>query len=215
MDLFQLYKMEKFSIREEFKNEIDEIWNALDFEKIPFLERGYAVQNEIIIGSFLFIGINPSFSGNLENKSHFYDNEQDGKIYSYFKKFQEISKRADTPWSHIDLLYLRETNQKKIIEIFSNVNGKEFIYKQLKLSKKIIEKSRPKIIVVSNSFARHLLHLDFQFEFDENIGTHKIVEHQTLASIPVFFTSMLTGQRALDLGSYERLIWHIKKVLKK
>jgi hypothetical protein len=30
----------------------------------------------------------------------------------------------------------------------------------------------------------------------------------------VFFTSMLSGQRALDIGSRERLIWHLAKVLK-
>ena len=29
-------------------------------------------------------------------------------------------------------------------------------------------------------------------------------------SIPMFFSGMLSGQRALDIGSYERLIWHIK-----
>jgi hypothetical protein len=35
-----------------------------------------------------------------------------------------------------------------------------------------------------------------------------------LENIPIFFTSMLTGQRALDKGSYARLIWHIKYALR-
>jgi len=36
-----------------------------------------------------------------------------------------------------------------------------------------------------------------------------------LKNVPIFFTSMLTGQRALDNGSFERLIWHINFVLGK
>jgi hypothetical protein len=57
--------------------------------------------------------------------------------------------------------------------------------------------------------------MDFDFEFDENLGTHKIVNNSELENVPVFFTSMLSGQRALDNGSYQRLIWHIKYVLNK
>jgi hypothetical protein len=205
--------MEKFSVENDFKNEIDELWRFNDFQSVPFIERGYAVQNEIIKHSLLFVGINPSFSGKLEHKSHFYNNEQNGKIYSYFKKFQDISNKLNIPWSHIDLLYLRETNQKSIVDIFSTEIGKIFIYKQLEISKKIIEKVQPRVIIVSNSFARHLLNIDFRFEFDDKIGTHKVIEHPTLNNVPVFFTSMLTGQRALDLGSYERLVWHIRQVI--
>lgn len=54
--------------------------------------------------------------------------------------------------------------------------------------------------------------MNFAFKFDNNIGTHIITEPEILASVPVFFTSMLSGQRALDIGSFERLKWHINKV---
>lgn len=206
--------MEKFSIKADFKNEIDEIWNNKIFQNIDFLYRGYAVQDEIAKESILFIGINPSFSGShLKNESHFYNNEQEGKIYPYFRKFQDISKKTGLIWSHMDLLYIRETNQKNVENIISNENGKEFIHRQLQISKKIIEKAKPRLIVVSNSFARRLLNVDFKFVFDNNIGTHKIIEHSELQNTPIFFTSMLTGQRALDLGSYERLVWHINQIL--
>jgi hypothetical protein len=132
--------MEKFSIKEHFKNEIDEIWNDINFQGIEFLERGYAMQDEIIKNSILFIGINPSFSGkHLKNGSHFYNNTQEGKIYSYFKNFQDLSKKTNVPWSHLDLLYLRETNQKNVQRINSHQTGKVFVRKQLQLSKRIIE----------------------------------------------------------------------------
>lgn len=50
--------------------------------------------------------------------------------------------------------------------------------------------------------------------FDKSIGTHNIVNNVDLKGTPVFFT-MRTGQRALDNGSYDRLVWHINYVLEK
>lgn len=119
-------------------------------------------------------------------------------------------------WSHFDLLFLRETNQNNIKQMHNDILGREFLNEQLKISKKVIENSQPKIIVISNAFARDLFLYECKFEtfFDDTIGTHSIINNTQLEGTPVFFTSMLTGQRALDNGSYERLIWHIKEVLK-
>ncbi len=112
------------------------------------------------------------------------------------------------------MLYIRETEQKVVENIFSHQYGRDFITAQLELSKIIIEKAQPKVIVVSNAFAKVLFQSRFKSMFDKNIGTHKIIDNIYLENTPVFFTSMLTGRRALDLGSYERLIWHIKQVIK-
>lgn len=119
-------------------------------------------------------------------------------------------------WSHLDLLFIRQTDQKIVKSIFSETIGKEFLEKQLVISKSIIEKSKPKIIIVSNAYARDLFikHCKIETIFDEELGTHRIINNSHLKDTPVFFTSMLTGQRTLDDGSYERLIWHIKFVLK-
>jgi len=121
-------------------------------------------------------------------------------------------------------LFLRETSQKKIESIYDQKNGPEFIYDQLLVSKEIIELSKPKIIIVNNSLSRKYLGFEktnninvwigFDFIFDEKIGTYKVINNEKLENTPIFFTSMLTGQRALDKGSYERLLWHIKFVLK-
>ena len=69
--------------------------------------------------------------------------------------------------------------------------------------------------MVNNTYARELLKDRLDSKFDEEIGTHRITGKNNLQGTPIFFTSMLTGQRALDLGSYERLIWQIKYVLEK
>jgi hypothetical protein len=57
--------------------------------------------------------------------------------------------------------------------------------------------------------------MNFEFEFRDEFGTNVITNEPILKNVPIFFTSMLTGQRALDNGSYERLIWHMKFVLEK
>ncbi len=57
--------------------------------------------------------------------------------------------------------------------------------------------------------------LDYEFMFDDEIGTYRIKTKGNLFDTPVFFTSMLSGQRAMDNGSFERLQWHINFVLNK
>lgn len=207
----------KFSTKEEFGKEIEAIWKEDKYDYIESKKRGFAVQDDLEENSLMFIGINPSYNGISGNI--FYDNSH-GETHQYFKKFIDISSQVGLNWTHLDLLFLRETNQKVVKSLADSNLGHTFFDEQLKISKKIIERSKPKIIVVNNTYARDLLHSElfsspkYNFEFDETIGTYRIVKNKELNGIPIFFTSMLTGQRALDLGSYKRLIWHIKYVLK-
>ena len=222
--------MATFSIKEKFGKSIQQIWDNDDYNSIEIKKWGYASQDEIERNSLMFIGINPS-NPNSDEWSDFYNNiqERTEETHRYFNKFIEISKKAGLLWSHIDLLFVRWTNQKEVEQLISNEKGVRFLWEQLLISKKIIEEARPKIIVVNNSFARTLLGFDkyekkgklenvwlgFEFEFDENLGIHKITNNEILNATPVFFTSMLTGQRALDKGSFERLKWHINYVKNK
>ena len=202
---------------EIFKNEINAIWYDEKFQTLPFIDRGYGIQSVIPFNSILFIGINPSFDEkkNKDYESLFYNVHLDDS-HRYFKKFKDIGEKNATQMSHFDLLFLKETNQNNIKNLYNSLIGREFLDEQLLVSKKVIENSKPKIIVISNAFARDLFLKEgiFQTEFDSQLGTHKIINNENLAGIPVFFTSMLTGQRALDNGSYERLIWHINQLLK-
>ena len=199
--------MSRFSTEALFKSLIDEIWDNVNYSGIESVSRGYAIQDDILINALLFIGINPSMYGNVGKV--FYQNSH-GETHKYFKKFIDVSKDVDIPWSHIDLLFLRETDQKIVKHLLRDSIGYEFFRKQLAISNEIIELAQPKIIVINNTLARDF----FQFKtvFDEQIGTQRIIDNTALDGTPVFFTSMLTGQRALDLGSYERLKWHIRKV---
>ena len=126
--------MEKFSVKEIFENEINKFWNDEKYQTIEFLNRGYAVQDEITIDSILFIGINPAFKINDTNqKSHFYNLELEGRVYPYYRKFEDISKKTGINWTHIDLLFVRETNQKNIERLAENGIGSDFIQKQVSI----------------------------------------------------------------------------------
>lgn len=216
--------MEVLSVKKEYQKEIDNIWNDAKYKDHDIIkdvmERGYGVHDEIIKDTILFISINPSFSGeNLKKESYFINIEQEGKTFPYFKKFIEIAKEVNTKWSHFDLLFFRETSQKYVDFILKHEIGVKFIAKQLEISKNIIALARPKIIVVSNTKSRYFMKskkkngvgttMGYEFLFDEKIGTHVIINDPVLNGVPVFFTSMLTGQRALDNESYQRLICHI------
>lgn len=204
-------------------------------------DRGFAFQfdEEIRKPDILFLGINPSYIDNLQNGNNFYV-KHEVTDYPYFKPFKRIQESLvekysrEIEWTHIDLLVFRETNQsfikKKLIPKKTHL-GNEFIIDQLTIARRILEHIQPKIIVVSNTMAKELLGrnrgkhektqeesgvwMGLNFEFNEATGTDKIINSGKLDGTHVFFTSMLSGQRALDNGSRERLVWHINEVLKK
>lgn len=221
------------NIEELIKASINKLWIANKDKEYCTLPP-YSVA-KVPTEGILFIGINPSLSEkeekrllqskdrNCEFHELLYDKE---KEHRYFRKFFDISEQTNLNWGHLDLLYIRETNQKKIEEISKTDHGKEFIFQQCMITKsvldKLIDEKNPRIFVVNNSLARNLLgeqhtetpnkksnhHIGYDFVWDEKLGTH------TYKNNPFFFTSMLTGQRALDNGSFQRLVWHINQVKK-
>jgi hypothetical protein len=137
-------------------------------------------------------------------------------------------------WTHIDILVFKETDQKYIEELFKKPNGIEFIFDQIQVAKARLEHIKPKVILVANTKARQFMGKDrikfkdenredenvwmgLNFQFDEELGCDVIQasdgKPSALEGTPVFFSSMLSGQRALDRGSWERLVWQIRRVL--
>jgi hypothetical protein len=225
--------MNKIYTKSLFKENIKAIWENEEFRENEVLKevikRGVVLQNEMSTNSILFVGINPSFNigkgvsnNNFNEINDGFYNNTDGHIDKnpYFRKFIDISDKLKLDWAHTDLLFFRETNQKYVNLLLKKATGKKFIQAQLQISKQIIIQSKPKVIIVSNSLARDIMgtakdhYMGFEIVFDSEMGTHKIINQVELENIPIFFTSMLTGQRALDKGSYARLIWHIKYALR-
>lgn len=140
-------------------------------------------------------------------------------IYPYYKKFNAIADELNTEWSDIDLFYYRDTNQNKLKEaVLDRDKLNEFGKSQFRISGQMIKLSKPKVIIFANALSSQLYRKYFKdagfdsLHFDDVRGFHRIGYEGK--EVPVFFSGMLTGQRALDLGSYERLKWHIKQALK-
>lgn len=228
-------------IRNIIEKPINEIWGRYkEIISIPPLAVSDVPENGMI-----FIGVNPSLKKEdrlklekvKDKKMIFYTlpNNSTNDIHPYFNKFIKIHEEIGLPWGHIDLLYIRETKQSKINEMIKDEKGIQFIYEQTRITRtvidEIIKKANPKVFVINNTLARGLLGryetkngifpnnvpenqthwINYLFEWNDEYGTFFLKG----TNIPFFFTSMLTGQRALDNGSFERLIWHINYVLKK
>ena len=82
----------------------------------------------------------------------------------------------------------------------------------VKWEKELILKAKPKVIVVVNAFASNILKKEFKLEYAEEHGYHTTRLNNQL--VPVFLGSMISGQRAMDVYSYQRLKWHINKALR-
>lgn len=147
------------------------------------------------------------------------DSVKPSKLYRYYFKFKSIADLLNEKWSDIDLFHYRETNQNKLKEkVLIGHKLNDFGLAQFQIAGKLIKLSQPKVIIFSNALSSNIFRNNFKLAgfdsltFDENKGFHWLRFKNK--KIPTFFSGMLTGQRALDLGSLERLIWHIKQSLK-
>jgi hypothetical protein len=189
--------------------------------------------------AILFIGLNPSFNlqgfrsilkdspyshinpedfYHLRNRAKFkleiaQDIEQLAKNkYPYFAKFKEIAKYTKMDWEHVDLFFYRQTRQSNFKKmVYSGMDLNEFGRSQLQLSRELISVARPKVIVVANALASKVFSKEYNAQFSEEYGYHIIILNGQV--IPVLLGSMFTGQRAMDVYSYQRLRWHIKQAI--
>lgn len=205
---------------ETLKNKFDNLFENTSESINHYAKRGYWITKETNNNSIMYIGLNPSYPHLDYQMSErlFYDEYQQTH-HAYFKQIDRFHKKLenDISWTHFDLLILRETKQAVIKKSSKKPDVREFIKKNLELSKHVLENSKPKIIVVANTFSKELLlrpeWCGYSIYWDDNIGTYRFSKGTPLSDTPVFFSSMLSGQRALDIGSRERLLWQIKKII--
>lgn len=215
-----------------FKPKLNYIWaKALPLSTGPSLindiiSRGYAIEREVTTDSLLFVSMNPSFKDGAWNNGNrggsiFYDiplpKAPKATTNSFFiainEFYAQIKCPKKPPLAHHDLLFLRETKQNTVLEMKKDPILKDFFEGQLDISKEIIEKSTPALIVVLNAGARELFKELFgNGKFDTKLGAYIYCINGK--ETPVLFSGMLSGQRALDLGSKESLKWHIEFILK-
>ena len=178
-------------------------------------KRGYAVERELPHDDVLFVGMNPAFDEKTDEYGvNIYDvATADNPFFDAIRNFSKETLGYSYP-SHHDLLFLRHTRQKDVLDLFADKASNEFLGKQLDLSAEIIKALSPKLIVVLNAGARSLFESRFKADancpYDDRLGAYRFIVND---STPVLFSSMLSGQRALDNGSKCSLKWHIKYIL--
>lgn len=213
--------MESINIKNTFKGRLDLLFSINLPDRPPF-NRGYAVPESLIKNAIIFIGLNPSFRNGDSSGCFFYKLDCSTTNDIYFKPFREIAERCHVDWDHLDVLFIRETSQKVIEQLEGEYAS--FYYEQIMITKEVLKLTQPKAIIVCNTVARRYMGkeqkngeqvwMGYDFGSMQDDGTYRIQNaNSKLQGVPVFFSGMLSGQRVLDIGSRERLVWHIKKVL--
>ena len=192
------------NIKKIFELQLSNLLEKYRAKNEPLAKSGFFLFEDFEENELLFIGINPSdvtgYNVPLTN-GIYWGSETFMNAHPYYKPFPSLSNGK---WSHLDLFFTLEKDQSKIKEAIEAENL--FLGEQIEISTAIIHKLEPTIIVVCNAFASGLIKDVFQCNFDDTIGTYRIKD---FINIPIFFSGMITGQRSLDVGSRERLKWHI------
>jgi len=219
-------KLKEIDVIADYHNEILKAWKMVEKEPAfkELYKRDAFAQDKLYKNGIVFLGVGASFdikkSETCEIKGNVQYETYKGRIgYDYYQPMIKISEETGFNWSNIDITLFRETRQKDLLPFFMDFPA--IMQKQLMLAKDMIIDARPKIIIVSNAFVRKVLRKEIKeiqisdFEINETTDTIKkyitptVSFNNELKNIPIFFTSMLSGQGRLDNGSFDRLIWHI------
>jgi len=137
------------------------------------------------------------------------------KYTSYFAKPAKIAESVGLDWQHVDLFLYKETNQSNFMKrILEKGELNQFGLDQLSIFRDVLTTIVPRAIVITNAFGSEIVRKHFADDlvWDEERGHHWFSGGDK--KVPIFFSSMLSGQRALDRWSHERLKWHIDQALK-
>lgn len=208
-------------IERTYKDRIEAIWDRQiashpDTLNKDIVRLRYAVERQLKKGDVIFIGMNPSYTPGERNNNGggFYDIEPKNNFFRAITAFCESINGIDFI-SHHDILYVRHTNQKDVEILMQDNDFAQFFKEQLDLSCEIIREATPKLIVVLNAgvreiFQKQMFPSDYDSNYDDKLGAHII---DIGNKVPVIFSGMLSGQRAIDLGTKQTLRWNIQRII--
>lgn len=210
------------SIKTTFGPRVDSIWNKPIYHGLPFQSLGYDVLDGWVDPSrkksILFIGINPSIlPSNIPSaKSSISSLSAGAVVYPYFKPLKQMADDCGAAWTVADLLWIQSSSLLPIkTAIGKDPTFRAFCQDQYELSWGMIAAYDADVLVANGAYIYDMMKMfgGITYSWDNKIGTYRITSAiPGLEGKPIFFTSMLSGQRALDCGSRERLRWQIKKV---
>lgn len=136
--------------------------------------------------------------------------------YSYFKIMHRIANELSIPCEHIDLFLYKLTSQEKFKKLLLKGDKlNKFAIEQLAIFDAALNAAKPRVVVIANAYGSEIINKHFanRIRFDKKNGWH-IFTLLNGKGVPLFFSSMVSGQRSLDVWSRNRLVWHIAKALK-
>jgi hypothetical protein len=196
-------------------------------------------------GGLLFVGMNPSFSSkgwknllrrstvpSLDPDAFFrWPSPQDFDIelahelealahehYPFFAPHRALANALNTEWVHIDLFAYREKEQEKMRTLALSASNEleltQFGEAQFRLFEELLLLARPAAVIVINALASQIYLNKRLPTFDSSVGYHRDACAEGF-QFPVLFSGMLTGARALDRFSRDRLFRQIATALGK
>lgn len=128
-------------------------------------------QEEVLLNSVTYLSLNPSLHPkDFKEAKRGYspaipypliDWTLTKAEYRFYQKFYDLGIEI-TPWTFLDLLYVRESIQEKLNNKFKREtiqsSEKAFLISQMRLTFNILEKIQPKVVVVSNALTVRLIH---------------------------------------------------------
>lgn len=134
------------------------------------------------------------------------------RIVEIIRKMQDEEGKKKGPYVFFsDLIWYNDSNQKTIEEALKQ-EIPEFNEKIIELVKLNIEYYKPKLIVVTNSFASKLIE-KAKFNSNDDLNEHNSMIE--LFNVPIILASMVSGRKSMDIFSKERLKEQIAKVYKR
>lgn len=197
-------------------------------DEIPCIE----ISDKLSEGStLLFVGMNPSGA----DKRYYKGNVNDVLIYPsgspYYKAMAEFTKAClgnSDDFSELDLFGIVQGTQSVIKKDF--LENPDYYKEMFELFwKYVVVKVQPKVIVVANALASSILRRDKSLKLNQtkydnfykstyfSLAQNTLFGGYTLTAgkftCQLYFSSMLSGQHALDKGSREDLVWLVKNYL--
>lgn len=189
------------------------------------------------IGSLVFVGLNPSHRDtgpslfDLGSPTELDDDRKGSTIvateaeylgglwparprHAYYRPFPDLTPTGFS-WAHLDVFAVRERSQSKVQQALGLPQQlTPFADSQFGIFGKLLRSLGPAAVVVVNALASRLIKTRLALGSLDNEGGYHVWDLDG-RRIPVFLSGMLTGQRALDRYSRERLKWHIARTISK
>lgn len=219
----------------QYNNIVINIWENLSEanKSLPGMHLFPMQRPDFIVNpDILFVGMNPSFSKTLQKNDVAaqylwqanpdraqidnliaLENEAHEDYLIYFGALRRFAQSANAnSFEHLDLLPIRHTNQKEVFARHwdSNREPNEIVKQSIDLFKSTVIELSPKTIVVANAGAARIIIKALQLDsYDEK----RKYRWNELKETPFFLSSMLSGQRALDEFSRDRLVADVRRAL--